>query len=184
MLKEKQPEGKKSHYEALLKDIPDNVLHVKFDSINAVFVEKAAAKSQGRAGPSGMNAEGWKHILTSTSFGKSSTDLCKTLAEVIKKLCSSKHNSTSLEAFLACRLIPLDKNTGLRPIGIGEILRRIAGKLITSIRNEIIESVGSLQVCAGHDAGCESLIHAMQAMYQDETTEDVIVVDASNAFNS
>ena len=132
-----------------------------------------------------MDAEGWKHILTSTSFGKSSTDLCESFAEVIKKLCTSKHNSTSLEAFLACRLIPLDKNPGLRPIGIGEILRRIAGKVvITSIRNEIISSVGSLQVWAGHDAGCESLIHAMQTIYQDETTEAVILVDASNAFNS
>ena len=122
MLKQKHPEGEKSHHEALLTDIPDNVHHVKFDSINA-------DKTQGGAGQSGMDAEGWKHILTLTSFGKSSTDLCKTFADVIKTLCTSKHRSTSFEEFLACRLI-------------------------TSIRNEIISSVGSLQVCAGHDAGC------------------------------
>ena len=28
----------------------------------------------------------------------------------------------SLEPFLACGLIPLDKNPGLRPIGAGEVL--------------------------------------------------------------
>ena len=129
------------------------------------MLKKAAAKTQGGAGPSGMDAEGWKHILTLTSFGKSSTDLCKTFAEVIKKLCTIKHHSTSLEAFIACRLIPLDKNPGLPPICIGEILLRIAGKVvIKSIRNEIISSVGSLEVCAGHDAGYESLIHAMQTI--------------------
>ena len=49
--------------------------------------------------------------------------------------------------------------------------------------NEIISSVGSSQVWAGHDAGCKSLIRAMQTIYQDETTEAVILVDASNAFN-
>ena len=58
MLKQKHPEGKKSHHEALLTDIPDNVHHVKFDSINADLVKKAAAKTQGGAGPSGMDAEG------------------------------------------------------------------------------------------------------------------------------
>ena len=80
------------------------------------------------------------------------------------------------------KYLPLDKIPGLRPIGIGKILRRIAGKVvITSIRNEIISFVGSLQVCAGHDTGCESLIHAMQRIYQDEA---IILVDASNAFNS
>ena len=90
-----------------------------------------------------------------------------------------------MEAFLACRLIPLDKNPGLRPIGIGEVLRRIAGKVVvTHFRTEIVTSVGSLQVFEGQEAGCESIIHAMQAIYEDETCEAVLLVDASNAFNS
>ena len=37
---------------------------------------------------------------------------------------------TTLEVFLACRLIPLDKNPGLMPKGIGEVLRRIAVKAV------------------------------------------------------
>ena len=32
-----------------------------------------------------MDADGWKRIMTSNSFGESSTDLCKAFAEVIKK---------------------------------------------------------------------------------------------------
>ena len=35
----------------------------------------------------------------------------------------------SIKSFTACRLIPLSKNPGLRPIGVGEVLRRIAGKV-------------------------------------------------------
>ena len=90
-----------------------------------------------------------------------------------------------MEAFLACWLIPLDKNSGLRPIGIGEVLRRIAAKVaVTHFRLEIVTSVGSLQVCAGQEAGCESIIHAMQAIYEEETCEAVLLVHASNAFDS
>ena len=105
--------------------------------------------------------------------------------EVTEKICSIENQSASLEAFLACQLIPLDKNPGLRSIGIGEVLRRIAGKVVvTHFRTEIVTSVGSLQVCAGQEVGCEFIIHAMHAIYEDETCEAVPLVDASNGFNS
>ena len=88
--------------------------------------------------------------MTSNQFGNSSNDLCKTLAQAIKKLCTTEDLSPSLEALLACRLIPLDKNSGLRPIGIAEVLLRIASKVVVShIREDIISTVGLLQVCAG-----------------------------------
>ena len=47
--------------------------------------------------------------------------------------------------------MPLDKNPGLRTIGVREVLRRIVRKVIVSnLRDDIITSVGPLQVCAGH----------------------------------
>ena len=50
-----------------------------------------------------------------------------------------------------CRVMPLDKNPGLRTIGVREVLRRIVRKVIVSnLRYDIITSVGPLQVCAGH----------------------------------
>ena len=70
-----------------------------------------------------------------------------------------KLDGSSLEDLIACGIIPLDKNQGLRPIGVGEILRRIAGKVVVSSTcNKIIDSLGSLQVCAEHEAGCEALM--------------------------
>ena len=117
--------------------------------------------------------------------GNSSSDLCRAIASFTRKLCSKKLDVSSLEAFLSCRLIPLDKNSGLLQIGVGEILRRIAVKVVvSSTRNDIIDSVESLQVCARHAAGCEALIHAMNNIFQDEQTEAVLLVDAANAFNA
>ena len=103
-----------------------------------------------------------------------------------KDLCINEiEDPESLEAFLGCRLIPLDKNPGLRPIGIGETLRRIVGKAVMSVmKQDIQHGVGNLQLCGGHAGGCEVGVHSVVDLFNDEDTEGVIQVDASNAFNS
>ena len=184
-IKQKHRHGKDAHREVLLPNIPEEIHSIKFHSIDADSVKKAMLQNKGAAGPSGLDADGWKRILTSNQFGSNSNDFCKTFAEVIKKLCITEDLSSSLEALLARRLIPLDKNAGLQPIGIGQVLRRIASKVVVShIREDIISAVGSLQVCAGQETGCESIVHAMHEIYEDQVSEAVLLVDASNAFDS
>ena len=109
------------------------------------MIRKAAMKVRGRSGLSGLDADSWKRIFLSKNFGESLSELSD-LAKVTKKLCTEEM-STSLEGFLACRIIPHNKNPGLRPIGVGKVLRRIIEKVIVSVvRSGIISSVGSLQV--------------------------------------
>ena len=91
----------------------------------------------------------------------------------------------------ALSLIPLDKgddkkgNPGVRPIGIGEILRRIIGKVVVgAIRDDIINAAGPLQTCAGLKAGIEASIHAMRQIFDKDDTEALLLVDAENAFNN
>jgi len=73
----------------------------------------------------------------------------------------------------------------VRPIGIGEVVRRIIGKsILTIIRSDIQEAAGSLQLCAGQECGIEAAIHAMSEVFQDDDTEGVLMADATNAFNS
>ena len=105
-------------------------------------------------------------------------------------LCREKVHPDSLHEFIACRLIPLDKgndsegNPGVRPIGIGEILRRIVGKVVvSSIKEDIITSAGPLQTCAGLMSGIEASIHAMRIIFNEKDTEGILLVDAENTFN-
>ena len=56
--------------------------------------------------------------------------------------------------------------------------------VVSSTHNDIIDSVGSLQVCTGHKADCKTLIHAVNNIFQDDQTEAVLLVDAINAFNA
>ena len=68
---------------------------------------------------------------------------------------------------------------------MGEILRRIIGKCIGWVlKTDIQEAAGPLQMATGLQSGAEAAIHAMKEIYEHEDTEAVILVDASNAFNS
>ena len=85
---------------------------------------------------------------------------------------------------MACRPIPLDKNPAVRPIGICEAVRRIIGKAVMTVKGEVFEAAGPLQLCAGQEAGAEAAVHAMKAVFKDAATGTILFVDASNAFNN
>ena len=111
------------------------------------------------------------------------------LACFARKTAKDILDPTTLEPYTACRLIPLDKAPGekelqIRPIGVGEVLRRIVGKTIAwALSEDIQEAAGSLQVSTGLKGGSEAAIHAMKDLYEREYTDVVILVDAENAFN-
>ena len=100
----------------LFDDIPRSIHKIKYECIDADVIRNTTLRTRGGSGPSGMDADGWRRILTSNSFGQSSTDICMALANVAKKLCVESDQTDSLEAFLASRL---------RPIDVGEVIRRI-----------------------------------------------------------
>ena len=90
-----------------------------------------------------------------------------------------KLDSKYLEALLACRLIPLDKNPRVRRTGVGEILRQIVGKfVIAATHDDVITSVEALQVCAEHNA-----TDSMHSLYNEKKKEAVLLDDAFNAVN-
>ena len=82
-----------------------------------------------------------------------------------RRLCSSYVDPEGLKSFVACRLIALDKDPGVRPIGIGEVLRRIIGKAVLTIASDDIHKVvGTQQLCAGQISGSEAGVHAMRVI--------------------
>ena len=189
-LKLKHPNGSEAKQSALLTGEVPFCDPAMFNNLDENRIRQAALRTRGSCGPSGMDANGWRHILASKSFGKAGKELCTAVADFAKILCRrdivvQPECSSSLEAYTACRLIPLDKKPGVRPIGVGEILRRIVGKAIVSVvKPEIMESAGSLQLCAGLPGGCEAAVHAMSSIFQEEDTDAILLVDAENAFNS
>ncbi len=114
-----------------------------------------------------------------------SNDLCQSLADVTKRLCINLVDPSLITPFLACRLIALSKNPGVRPIGIGDTARRIITKATLAVTKiDIQDAVGSIQLCAGQISGTEAAVHAVQSLFQQDETEAILLVDATNAFNS
>ena len=191
VLKTKHPDGVKADETVLLSGEVPFVDPVMFHDLDETVICKAAIRTKGAAGPSGMDAENWKRIIISKNFGQESASLRSALAKMARKMCIEEvvpegaPQDNILETYIACRLIPLDKNPGVRPIGIGETIRRIIGKSILQvIRKEVVESAGSLQLCAGQPGGCEAAVHAVNEIFNEDRTDGVLLIDASNAFNS
>ena len=184
ILEEKHPNAAPAHPEAILTDSQEDSFYpVLFESITDDLIRKCSLLTEGAAGPSGVDAMCWRRYCT--AFGQKSNDLCSALAATARRICSTYVDPTPLMAYTACRLIPLNKCPGVRPIGIGEVVQRILGKAVMKItRQDLQNAVGSLQLCAGQVAGCEAAVHAMDIIFSDDNTEAMMFVDATNAFNS
>ena len=52
------------------------------------------------------------------------------VAELVRCLANGIVKWTQIKALMSCRLIALDQCPGVRPIAVGEVLRRMIGKVM------------------------------------------------------
>lgn len=181
-LAEKHPKAEDAAAEALLPGEMPHVDPIIFAGITGTVLRKAFLKTKGAAGPSQADAYQWRRMAT--SFGKASTDLCDAIAACARRMATEYLDPEGLMAFLCNRLIPLDKCPGIRPVGIGEVLRRVIGKAImTVLKGDVINAAGVQQLCAGQKAGIEAAVHAIRQAFEAESSDGLLLVDADNAFN-
>ena len=83
--------------------VPDDIISkthpVQFDRIDVPFIRKTTLRMDGAAGPSAVDAAGWKRLCT--SFGAHSADLCHAISSLAKTICTTYVDPNALEAFLA-----------------------------------------------------------------------------------
>ena len=110
---------------------------------------------------------------------------CDAIATMTKSLCTKYVDPESIEPLVASRLIPLEKGEGVvRPIGVGEVMRRIIGKCVMNVaKGDVVEASASLKLCAGQKSGSEAAIHGMRNIFEADYTNAVLLIDTSNAFN-
>lgn len=138
-------------------------------------MRSTALHCKGATRPSGLDAYAWCRLCT--AFKSFSASLCQSLADVAKCLCSSYIDPSTVSPLLACRLIALDKCPGVRPIGIGDMARRIIAKSVLAVvHGDIQDAAGSLQLCAGQISGCEAAVHSVREGFQEESAEAALLV--------
>ena len=75
-----------------------------------------------------MDTDQFRNILVNKKFKHEGKELQEQIATLTRKLATTVIDPNTVDALIACNLIPLNKNPGVRPIGVGETLRRIMGK--------------------------------------------------------
>ena len=142
------------------------------------------------AGPSGLSIQ---HLLDAASVPLQ-TPICDSLKGVVNILASGK-DPKSVSAFLSGgRLIALNKGkfsegqcTDIRPLVVGEALRRLTGKCLCSIlRDKFSTFFQPSQFGVACKAGVERVVHNLRKYIDDGwMSGDFVVckVDMSNAFN-
>ena len=137
-LKEKHPAPAIVQSESFLQGPVQLPCRAHFADINESLILKAVTHTKGAGGPSQLDADQYRRILCSNHFKVEAKDLREEIASFSLKIATEVTDPLCLETYTACRLIPLDKNPGIRPIGVGEVLRRIVGKAIAwSLKQEV-----------------------------------------------
>ena len=81
------------------------------------------------------------------------------------------------------------KGGGLRPIAVGEVLRRLTSKCLSwAVRAAASSYLVPLQLGVGVKAGCEAIVHAVRSVIQDPDippeSRSCLLLDFQNAFNN
>ena len=133
-LKELHPEAKAASENIMITGELPHFDPVLFTNIDESSIAKAAMRTRGAAGPSGMDADGWRRILISKNYGAAGKELRTAIAKMTQALCTKEialknPNQTCLEAYIACRLIPLEKKpSGIRQLESGRCCAELSGR--------------------------------------------------------
>ena len=137
-------------------------------------------------GPDGLRPQ---HLLdlTSASAERGGVVLLSALASFTSHVANGNTPDCIQPYFFGASLIPLSKKDGgVRPIAIGQTLRRVVAKCIGG---RVIHSVGGdlapLQRGCGVPRGCEVAAHASRSFFHHMPSDHVFVkLDFKNVFNS
>ena len=153
--------------------------------VSECHIAQVSSKLTGAAGLSGFDSHNLK--LCMLRFGKESKMLRESVADLVRLLANEYPNWAMYRAFMSGRLIALDKMPGIRPIGIGEIWRRLFAKTVIHLTgSQAQKACGKDQLCSGIKAGIEGGIHAASQFWEENNAEDsmgFLLIDAKNAFN-
>ena len=155
-----------------------------FEKIDSDAITKSAQNIHGSGGPTRIDADTWKNMICSKAHGSEGLQLGDEIASLSKRLCSEEIPYEYISSLMSCRLVPLKKlDNSVRPVGIGETLRRIISKAVVSmLKQDILCASGCIQTCAGLKGGIEVAVHSMRKIFENDQCKAIILIDAENAF--
>ena len=165
---------------------PEETSKVESDSVNPISLKKEAFFNAIRKAPRGSGAgpSGWRYEHLNTLLENDLT--CELLYLVCSLIAGGKVPNSVLPLLTASRLIALPKaNDDVRPIAIGEVIRRATAKAICSQMNSSFASYFKpIQHGIATPGGAELLVHHLSFLMENNPGLSVLCTDVKNAFNS
>ena len=134
-------------------------------------------------GPFGLLPE---HLLTACN-SPTHADFIKNLTNLINLMLEGRTDKSIVPFLFGANLTALEKEGGdVRPIAIGNTLRRLAAKCISAKYAEDLKKIlQPHQSAIGKAGGIETVIHTMRNFLDEHNSSDLAVlkIDIRNAFN-
>ena len=119
-------------------------------------------------GPSSLRANHIKEAVFCPSPDRANYAL-RSLVRVVNLLCAVHAPSEVVPYLCGATLFACKKKRGgVRPIAVGEVLRRLTSKCISrAVQAEAIRTLVPLQVGVGISAGCEAIVHSVTCVVEE-----------------
>ena len=136
-----------------------------------------------------LRAAQLKEAVLCPSPGQAS-QVMHSLTGVVNLLCSGHAPPEVVPHICGATLIACKKRGGdLRPIAVGEVLRRLVSKsLSTVLRQEAGQVLSPHQLGVAVKSGCEAIVHSVSRVLEDPNSDPndcwTLLIDFSNAFNT
>ena len=149
---------------ANLDSYPDRPPEIVPVDITENKVTAVAGRISEGSGPGGTDSVSFQHWLL--RFGAASGELRPIVADFTEWLSNGRPPWDAYRVMMSGRLIALDKQPRVRPVGVGETWRRLMAKCLLQLTGQEAKAAcGTEQLAGGVEAGIEGSIHAMRVLW-------------------
>ena len=156
---------------ASLDSYPDRPPELVPVDITNNTVMSVAGQLSGEAGPGGTDSVSLQHWLL--RFGEASRELRLIVADFTEWLTNGRPSWAAYQAMMSSLMIALEKQPGVRPVGVGETWQQMMEKCLLRVTGQEAKATcGTEQLAGGVEAGIEGGIHAMRVLWQEHSQEE------------
>ena len=178
------------HINAVLPHAPDESTRSNSILVSSENIRKGirSFKNGSSAGPDGLAPQHLKDLISET-LGEVSQRLVEVLVKFTNEIVLRGNIPLAVSSsFFGASLIALSKKDGgVRPIAIGNTLRRLAGKCcMLKLSQQLPSTFQPHQLGVGTTSGAEAVVHACRNFFGDagSTNKVLLKIDFKNAFNT
>lgn len=183
---QREPPQASLHHEAWPWDVNDDA-EDKF--LRAIRQTMLAFPAGSAAGPSGLRPQHLQDVLMHQAG--SAASVTSSLAQFVKMCLDGQLPPAAASFLCSANLLPLrkpGKPGDVRPVAVGETLRRLVGKYVmrTAVAKSVVEGMKPWQCGVSIPGACETVANGLQNWVADNQVSPnwmILQVDLRNAFN-